>query len=109
MKQTKNALSMLLNAYRSVYKSAYFKGLASAVVLTAGLAAGAAQADSSSISEWLKGSGDFTTNITSSSGAIDGGISVNKNPVGNLTINGDQTLANANGAFFIIAIQVSIA
>ena len=44
MKQTKNALSMLLNAYRAVYKSAYFKGLASAVVLTAGLAAGAANA-----------------------------------------------------------------
>ena len=41
MKQTKNALSMLLNAYRSVYKSAYFKGLASAVVLTAGLTVGA--------------------------------------------------------------------
>ena len=44
MKQTKSALTMLLNAYRAVYKSAYFKGLASAVVLTAGLAAGAAQA-----------------------------------------------------------------
>ncbi len=41
MKQTKNALSMLLSAYRSVFKSAYFKGMATAVVLTAGLSAGA--------------------------------------------------------------------
>lgn len=41
MKQTKNALTMLLNAYRAVFKAAYVKGLASAVVLTAGLAAGA--------------------------------------------------------------------
>lgn len=44
MKQTKSALSMLLNAYRAVFKAAYFKGMASAVVLTAGLAAGAANA-----------------------------------------------------------------
>lgn len=37
MKQTKNALGMLLNAYRSIYKFAYFKGLAGAVIFTAGL------------------------------------------------------------------------
>ncbi len=46
MKQTKNALSMLLSAYRSIFKSAYVKGMATAVVLTAGLSAGAAQATS---------------------------------------------------------------
>ena len=39
MKQTKNALSMLLNAYRAIYKSAFIKGLATAAVLTAGLSA----------------------------------------------------------------------
>lgn len=44
MKQTHNALSMLLKAYRSVFKAAYMKGIASAVILTAGLAAGAANA-----------------------------------------------------------------
>ena len=37
--------------YRAIFKSAYFKGLTSAVLLTAGLAAGAAQADEVSI-EW---------------------------------------------------------
>ena len=44
MKQTKNALTMLLKAYKAVFTAAFTKGLASAVVLTAGLAVGAAQA-----------------------------------------------------------------
>ena len=35
---------MLLNAFKSIYKQAYVKGIASAVVLTAGLAAGQANA-----------------------------------------------------------------
>lgn len=34
MKQSHNALSMLLRAYRSVFKNAYLKGLAGAVILT---------------------------------------------------------------------------
>ncbi len=44
MKQTKNALTMLLSAYRSVFRNAYFKGMAAAVMLTAGMTAGAANA-----------------------------------------------------------------
>ncbi len=44
MKQTKNALSMLLSAYRSIFKSAFFKGMATAVVLTTGLSAVVANA-----------------------------------------------------------------
>lgn len=44
MKQTNGALTLLLKAYRSVFKAAYIKGLASAVVLTAGLSAGASNA-----------------------------------------------------------------
>ena len=44
MKQTNGALTFLLKAYRSLFKSAYLKGLASAVILTAGLGAGATQA-----------------------------------------------------------------
>ena len=44
MKQTSNAIKFLLAQYRSIFKNAYFKGLATAVVVTAGLAAGAAQA-----------------------------------------------------------------
>ncbi len=45
MKQTNNALKFLLAQYRAIFKNAYFKGIASAVLLTAGLASGAAQAD----------------------------------------------------------------
>ena len=44
MKQTSGALSLLLSAYRSVFSAAYTKGIAAAVVLTAGLSAGAANA-----------------------------------------------------------------
>ena len=44
MKQTNNAIKFLMAQYRAIFKSAYFKGLTSAVLLTAGLAAGAAQA-----------------------------------------------------------------
>ena len=51
MKQTNNAIKFLMAQYRAIFKSAYFKGLTSAVLLTAGLAAGAAQADEVSI-EW---------------------------------------------------------
>ncbi len=45
MKQTSSALTFLLAQYRAIFKRAYVKGIASAVLLTAGLAAGQAQAD----------------------------------------------------------------
>ena len=44
MKISNNALSFLLAQYRAIFKRAYVKGIASAVLLTAGLAAGQAQA-----------------------------------------------------------------
>ena len=44
MKLSNNAIKFLMAQYRAIYKNAYFKGIASAVVLTAGLAAGTAQA-----------------------------------------------------------------
>ena len=44
MKQTNNAIKFLMAQYRAIFKSAYFKGMATALVLTAGLAAGQAQA-----------------------------------------------------------------
>ena len=44
MKLSNNALNFLLAQYRAIFKRAYVKGLASAVILTAGLAAGQAQA-----------------------------------------------------------------
>ena len=44
VKQTSSALTFLLAQYRAVFKRAYVKGLASAVLMTAALAAGSAQA-----------------------------------------------------------------
>ena len=44
MKISNNALNFLLAQYRAIFKRAYVKGIASAVLLTAGLAAGQAQA-----------------------------------------------------------------
>ena len=47
MKQTNNAIKFLMAQYRAIFKNAYFKGLTSALLLTAGLAAaGGAQAGS---------------------------------------------------------------
>ena len=46
MKLSNNALNFLLAQYRAIFKRAYVKGLASAVILTAGLATGQAQAAS---------------------------------------------------------------
>ena len=45
MKQTNNAIKFLMAQYRAIFKNAYFKGLATAALVTAGLAAGAAQAE----------------------------------------------------------------
>ena len=45
MKISNNALNFLLAQYRAIFKRAYVKGIASAVLLTAGLAMGQAQAD----------------------------------------------------------------
>ena len=39
MKQTNNAIKFLMAQYRAIFKNAYFKGLTTALVLTAGLAA----------------------------------------------------------------------
>ena len=44
MKQTNNAIKFLMAQYRAIYQSAYLKGLASAIIVTASLAAGQAQA-----------------------------------------------------------------
>ena len=44
MKISNNALNFLLAQYRAIFKRAYVKGIASAVILTAALAAGQAQA-----------------------------------------------------------------
>ena len=51
MKISNNALNFLLAQYRAIFKRAYVKGLAAAVMLTAGLAAGQAQAANSALTD----------------------------------------------------------
>ena len=71
MKQTQNALKFLLAQYRAIFKHAYVKGLASAVLLTAGLAAGqAAQA----ADEIYYSDDGKTWTTTSGSGRIAGAV-----------------------------------
>ena len=72
MKISNNALNFLLAQYRAIFKRAYIKGIASAVILTAGLAAGQAQAEGDdfyhldSSSQWQTG----TNGMTTASGAV---------------------------------------
>lgn len=58
MKLSRGAITLLLAAFRRVYENAYIKGLASAVVLTGGLAAGAAQA--TNIDKWVSSASAVT-------------------------------------------------
>ena len=62
MKQTNNAIKFLMAQYRAIFKNAYFKGLTSAMLLTAGLAvAGGAQAASMLPNEVFKTDGSTVT------------------------------------------------
>ena len=92
MKQTNNAIKFLMAQYRAIFKNAYFKGMATALVLTAGLAAGQAQAandiqdyfynsgKSGDFSAWNSGAsstwgkGDFTTTPITPGSTIAGDI-----------------------------------
>ena len=71
MKQTNNAIKFLMAQYRAIFKNAYFKGMATALVLTAGLAAGQAQATYTGDNDYFGLSGS-STNITSISTAASG-------------------------------------
>ena len=66
MKISNNALNFLLAQYRAIFKRAYVKGIASAVLLTAGLAAGQAQAGILNDATKLPASGDITITGTAS-------------------------------------------
>ena len=56
MKLSNNAIKFLMAQYRAIYKNAYVKGLATAVILTSALAAGQAQAKNIANLEALAGS-----------------------------------------------------
>ena len=104
MKQTNNAIKFLMAQYRAIFKNAYFKGLTSAVLLTAGLAAGAAQAANiDSADAWAGLSGDVIVDGTGTDPNTFGNIKLeatgaaleatNNNTV-NITITSGATSAN---------------
>ena len=64
MKQTNNAIKFLMAQYRAIFKNAYFKGMATALVLTAGLAAGQAQAADGNFWQYDSGSTTWSQNTT---------------------------------------------
>ena len=90
MKQTNNAIKFLMAQYRAIFQNAYFKGLATAAVVTMGLAAGQAQAASN----------PFNGAQTPSSGNtvfIDGTTSDTTNTKFDaITITEDKNLGNLN-------------
>ncbi|MCK0515072.1 autotransporter domain-containing protein [Anaerobiospirillum sp. NML120448] len=75
MKQTNNAIKFLMAQYRAIFQNAYFKGLATAAVVTAGLAAGQAQAAAITPDNWSTLTGEQKVEKTETfafSGAANG-------------------------------------
>ena len=116
MKISNNALNFLLAQYRAIFKRAYVKGIASAVLLTAGLAAGAAQADNLDNVTKLPASGseaiitgasdsDTTDNkyqyiqITGGSGEWNGNVTIQSGTAGSTAnvIKGSSSAVKLNG------------
>ena len=98
MKISNNALNFLLAQYRAIFKRAYVKGIASAVLLTAGLAAGQAQAAAytGGATSWDGASGT----VTISDAQADGVEAANRF-FNNLEINGatgSLTIGSSNNA-----------
>ena len=97
MKQTNNAIKFLMAQYRAIFKNAYFKGLTSAVLLTAGLAAGAAQADEVNI-EWGdsidKPAAAYTINGTDNTVTLSGDKFIS-----DLTVNGTVSFSGSGRVF----------
>ena len=114
MKLSNNALNFLLAQYRAIFKRAYVKGLASAVILTAALAAGQAQAKApyltgendhyfkNGAADWSQHSAPNHTKDGITAGALGGNYFANKAGLeqesrleivsgGELTIGGDTT------------------
>ena len=112
MKLSNNALNFLLAQYRAIFKRAYVKGLASAVILTAALAAGAGQAQAAAPTltapddhyfkgtNWIASNADFHKKDGITAGALGGNYFKDKDGLeqesrleivsgGELTIGGD--------------------
>lgn len=68
MKQTNNAIKFLMAQYRAIYQSAYLKGLASAIIVTASLAAPQALAATTNFDQATSGG---TINISQDSDVLE--------------------------------------
>ena len=110
MKISNNALNFLLAQYRAIFKRAYVKGIASAVLLTAGLAAGQAQAESlSGGTNWDTVSGtvivdkEYADGVTAANRFFDNLVIQGES--GSLTITNDngkhQNAVNVKGALTV--------
>ena len=108
MKQTSSALTFLMAQYRAIFKRAYIKGIASAVLLTAGLAAGQAQAATNynSLTTINNASGDVITidgtAATPDSGSIvvtDTDKTLNKDVIFNLGNDSEFSITASGTAF----------
>ena len=108
MKQTNNAIKFLMAQYRAIFKNAYFKGLTSAVLLTAGLAvAGGAQAaDLSSLDDLASADADITITGTSTDDGTNDKwanlkvtVTTDKTWNGSLTITGGTADTGSSGNY----------
>ena len=99
MKQTNNAIKFLMAQYRAIFNNAYFKGLATAALVTVAMAAGQAQAADGDLADFIKGSsktdvkGDFTLSKKESISGSAGGYLTNLTIAngGNLEFDGSTT------------------
>ena len=102
MKQTNNAIKFLMAQYRAIFKSAYFKGLAAAAVVTLGLAAGAAQANSGYVLQsgsWKWVDNDKESIDSKSDSILAGAIAGNKlDSLDSSITTEDQDAIHANGS-----------
>ena len=97
MKQTNNAIKFLMAQYRAIFKSAYFKGLTSAVLLTAGMGMMAGQAQAI---DWGEAN-DTTVEVTISSAVTEsGGKDVFANDL-TITSSGALTLSGASSRIVV--------
>ena len=105
MKQTNNAIKFLMAQYRAIFNNAYFKGLASAAIVTAAMAAGQAQAGTDF------GSGDLAVDTLEAAQKVAGivataaddtlNLSAQKKYVNGITVESGKGLT-VSGAFISV-------
>ena len=100
VKVSNNALNFLLAQYRAIFKRAYIKGIATAVLMTAGLAAGAASGPAmAAVNDTILDAEDFSSGAAVSSGTITQSSTINMGLLdadkfsGTWTVIGDTVLS----------------